>query len=322
MLTDLRKFLKQPLLISDSFGHQLLTLSKQGTSADVKNLFFDAPCPVMAIERQVAAMSQSASKQKSVLVIPIRGVISQHGSWWTEMMGGCSIDSLNRALDMALNEDRVGSVLFDHHTPGGAPFGVKEFADRVYAARSEKLMVSVSNSLMCSAGCWTGSAADRVFVSPMSQNASVGVFSMLTDETGALEMEGVKVKICRVPEGKAEGHPYEPLTQTVIDNEMTAINAIYTEFTGSLAKYRGVSVQKVKDDFGSGRCMDAKSAVSAGLADRVASFDQVLAMMQAGSVRRQSSGASAVVEAEGPKLDARDPIQLRRQMAILEAAYK
>lgn len=317
MLTELRNFLRQPLLISETFGDQLLSLARHGTSADVKNLFFDAPCPMMAVEKQVAVMPKTTSKQKSVLVIPVRGVIDQHGSWWSSMMGGNSIDSLNKALDMALNEDRVGAVLFDCHSPGGAPYGVKEFSDRVFSARSEKLMVSASNSMMCSACCWIGSSSDRVFVSPMSQNASIGVFSMLTDETGALEELGIKVKICRIPEGKAEGHPYEPLTQTTIDNENAAITVIYNEFVSSIAKYRGCTVQKVKDDFGNGRCMDAKAAVSAGLADRVASFDQVLAMMQAGSVRRQSSGAAAVVEEDGPKLDSRDSAQLLRKLNLM-----
>lgn len=321
MLTNLRHFLSQPLLLERGFIEQRLSplLNPKLEEHAVKGMFFDAPCPLMLAEKQcAAAKSAGRTDRKAVAVLPVRGVIDQHGSWFTEMMGGHSVDALSSALDICLNEDRIGSVLLDCHTPGGAPFGVKEFADKVFAARGEKLIVSVSNSMMCSAGCWLGLSADRSFVSPMSMNASVGVYSMFVDESKALEEDGIKVTVCRVPEGKAEGIPYEPLKQDAVDNEMKAITRIYDEFVSSLAKYRGMSVDDVKSKFGGGRCLDAKQAVAAGMADAVMSMDQVLLKMSAGSVRRQSTGAAAIVENEGPRMDSRDTEFLRRTLVLAE----
>jgi ClpP class serine protease len=322
MLTNLRHFLSQPLLLDRGFIEQRLhpILNATGIgSTPVKGMFFDSPCPLMLAEKQcAAAKSAGRTDRKAVAVLPVRGVLEQHGSWFSEMMGGTSVDALSAAFDMCMSEDRIGSVLFDCHTPGGTPFGIKEFGDKVFAARAEKLIVSASNSMMCSAGCWLGAAADRSFVSPMSQNASVGVYSMFVDQSKALEDEGIKVTVCRVPEGKAEGIPYEPLKPEAVDNEMRAIGRIYDEFVASLAKYRKCSVADVKEKFGGGRCMDASGAVSAGLADRVMSMDQVLMAMSAGSVRRQSTGAAAIVEDEGPRMDSRDTEFLRRTIALAE----
>lgn len=300
-MPTLRSFLTQPLLMEENWVRQnLLPIADNEINSVARGMFFNAPDPVAIVEKQcAAAVASGRTNQKAVAILPIRGVIDQHGSWFTEMMGGNSVDSMSAAFDMCMNEDRIGGIVFDCHTPGGSPFGVKEFADKVFAARSDKLIVSVSNSMMCSAGCWLGLAADRSFVSPMSLNASVGVYSMFVDQSKYFEEEGIKVTVCRIPEYKAEGIPYEPLKQDAVDNEMKAIGRIYDEFVSSLAKYRGCSVADVKDKFGNGRCMDAKQAVAAGMADGVMTLDQVIAKMQAGSVRRQSTGAAAIVDDDG-----------------------
>jgi ClpP class serine protease len=307
------------MLLEFGFAQQLLNIANSGSNADLKNLFVAAPCPRMEAERQcAAAKSAGRTDRKAVAVLPVRGVLDQHSSWMMEMMGGTSVESLSAAFEMCMNEDRIGSVMFDMHTPGGSPFGIKEISDRIFAARSEKLTVSISNSLMCSAGAWLGAAADRSFVSPMSQNASVGVYSMFIDQSKAMEEMGVTVTICRIPEGKAEGHPYEPLKPEAVQHKMASIGAIYDEFVSSMAKYRGVSVSHVKEHFGQGRCLDAKGAVAAGLADGVMSFQQLAGRMQVGSVRRQSTGAAAIVENDGPTLDSRDSDSFRRRMTVAE----
>ena len=51
----------------------------------------------------------------------------------------------------------------------------------------------------------------------------------------------------------------------------------YDRFVRAVARNRNVSLSKVKDDFGGGEMMSAKEAVAVGLADRVATFRDVIA---------------------------------------------
>ncbi len=73
-------------------------------------------------------------------------------------------------------------------------------------------------------------------------------------------------------------------------------------FERDVARGRGVSVAKVQADFGRGRSLLARDALKAGLADRIASMQQTLSRMVAGSSRRRGAralGGELVPAAEG-----------------------
>jgi ClpP class serine protease len=53
----------------------------------------------------------------------------------------------------------------------------------------------------------------------------------------------------------------------------------YDMFTGDVAQFFGVSLEKVLADFGQGRCLQAADALAAGMVDGIASLDDVRAAM-------------------------------------------
>jgi signal peptide peptidase SppA len=244
-------------------------------------------------ETQIAAIkSAGPATRKATAVLPVYGMIDQHGGYMMDLFGGCSLDYLSDAFDMCMNEDRINNILLDIHSPGGSVYGVKEMADKIYAARGTKPICAIANSMMASAAYYIGSACDRVYATPGADVGSVGVYQMHFDQSKMMDDMGIKVTIARTPEFKAEGNPFEPLPGNALDEMKSDVERIYKQFIGDVAKYRGMDIKTVDETFGKGRTVDAAKAAKAGMVNRVATFDDVKARMTAGTIR-PGSPASA-----------------------------
>lgn len=296
MLINLAQFLSQPLLIDHSYATSLAGIARLG---NIESLGEPVKNDVrMAAERQAGAAKSSGSKITAVL--PVYGMIDQRDSWVLEFLGGTSVQSLMEAVDICLNEPRITGVVFDCSSPGGSSFGVKECSDYIAKARSQVPMVSLSNCLMASACYYIGSATSRIYASPSSLTGSVGVYIEHYEESKALEQQGIKTTVIRIPEGKAEGHPAEQLSDAAMQQMMARCEEIYNQFTGDVGRYRGISQQMVKDSYGMGRCLSASDALACGMVDKIATFTEVIDQMQSGTIARslaQSGRMEGAVDA-------------------------
>ncbi len=235
-------------------------------------------------QRAASTVGSSKKKRKEVAVLSLSGPIDHRASMWLDWIGGTATDRFGAEFDAAMDDPSVKSVLIDVNSPGGSAFGVPELAAKMYKRRGEKPIVAVADAMAASAAYWVGSAADRLYVTPSGYVGSVGVFSVHEDWSQALANEGVKVTITRIPEFKAEGMPYEAATEEFLASEASDIGRIYNDFVAAVAKQRGTTPANVRETYGKGRVVDAKAAVSAGMADGVATFEQVLARMQDGKL--------------------------------------
>ena len=232
---------------------------------------------------------------KSVAVIPIHGSIVPKATMFTDISGATSIQDLRSMFADAMNDPDVGSIVFDVDSPGGQVDLIPEFAADIRAQRGRKPMLAVSNTMMASAAYWLASQADEVAVSPSSMTGSIGVFAAHDDLSAAMEQLGVKTTFISAGKYKTEGNSAEPLTEEARAHIQSLVDDAYMAFTGDVAKGRRVTVANVRNGFGEGRVLTAKAAVSAGLADRVATLEQ--------TISRAASQAAPVgaIAAELPK---------------------
>jgi ClpP class serine protease len=91
-----------------------------------------------------------------------------------------------------------------------------------------------------------------------------------------LRQLGIKPEYVSYGEYKTEGNPDEELTDESRAFLQGKVDRIGKEFEAAIAKYRGVSVGKVQKDFGRGRMLDAKTALDAGMVDRIGTFAQTI----------------------------------------------
>lgn len=222
----------------------------------------------------------------AVAVIPIYGPIFPRANLMTDMSGATDLGDVRAAFRTALADDEVSAVLLDVDSPGGVVSGVPEFAAEVRAARGQKPIVALANTLAASAAHWIASAADEFVASPSAEVGSIGVWTAHTDFSRSDEMKGIKTTLISAGKFKTEGNPYEPLSDEARDAIQADVDVFYDMFVADVAKDRGLKPSQVRSGFGEGRTVVAKAALKEGMIDRIETFEQVVARLSRTPTRR------------------------------------
>ncbi len=250
--------------------------------------------------RSARALANSRAGGGGIAVLPLYGVVTQRGNMVDDVSGPGSVSTqaFAAALQDALNDDTVGSILIDIDSPGGSVYGVSELADQIYQARGKKPIVAIANSLAASAAYWIGSAASELYVTPGGEVGSIGVYAAHQDISQALELEGINVQLISAGKFKTEASPYGPLSDEARAAIQQSVDGYYAMFTKAVSRGRGVSVAQVRDGMGQGRCVSATDALSQDMVDGVMSFDDLVRKIQKSA--RASRGASASTDIPPP----------------------
>lgn len=236
----------------------------------------------ITIEGAASPRRDSRSRGGAVAVIPVQGPIRQHGGGLFEMLfGGASTDQLADDFRSAMADEEVRAVLLDIDSPGGSVFGVSELANEIYKARGKgKPIYALANGTAASAAYWIGAAADEFYVTPSGLAGSIGVFAVHHDISEMAAKDGVKPTIISAGKYKTEGNEFEPLSDDAHGAIQARIDEYYDLFISDIAKFRGTTEAKVRNGYGEGRALTAKAALSAGLVDKVMSYQAALAKTQ------------------------------------------
>jgi capsid assembly protease len=224
-----------------------------------------------------------------VAVLPVLGTISHRMGMFSASSGGTSTEALTREFRSLLADSSVSAIVLDVDSPGGSADGIDELATEIFKARGKKPITAVANTLMASAAYWLAASADEIVVSPSAEVGSIGVLAAHEDRSALMEKLGVKVSLVSAGKYKTEGNPFEPLSDEARANIQKRVDEAYGRFVRAVARGRSVPVDTVRNGFGEGRVVSAREAVRLGMADRVATIDEVIATMPTTSA---SSAAS------------------------------
>lgn len=243
--------------------------------------------------RESVRSSGESRREKTIGLLPVHGVLEARPTWLGSLFGMSSYESLGRSFDALVADDSVKAIVLDCMSPGGMVYGCPELADKIFQARGTKPIIAVANPMAASGAYWLAAAADRLVVTPSGDVGSVGVIWEHVDFSQADEKAGVKVTVIRSQGSpyKAEGNPTEPLTDEARKNMQARADAIYKQFVGDLARFRGISTEEVQANYGQGRLVDSKLAIKSGMADRIDTLQGVVSKLNAGRIRIASSRA-------------------------------
>lgn len=219
---------------------------------------------------------RGAANTGAVALIPIMGVLTQRDSWLLQAFGGTSTQAVGRAVDQAVSDRGVHTIVLEIDSPGGEVYGTAELAQRVASARKVKPIITVANSLAASAAYWIGSQASEFVVTPSGEVGSIGVVAVHQELSRMLDEAGIATTVIRSARFKYEGNEFEPLTDAALAALQKRVDEGHGQFVGDVARGRGVSVGQAQSRFGQGRVLSARDAVAAGMADRIATIEVVL----------------------------------------------
>jgi ClpP class serine protease len=281
----------------------------------------DAPEVIAAREARPLNGARRATMRDGVAVLPLHGPIFPRANVLTETSGATSLQMLASDLQKALDDPQVRAVLLDIDSPGGAVSGVNEFAGMVRAARAVKPVAAYVGGAGTSAAYWIASAASPLVVEPTAMLGSIGVvagaeYQEAPDPRGYRQVEIVSSNaVDKHPDGAREGG--RATIRAVLDR-------IEAEFVDAVARHRNVTRGAVLSDFGRGGVKVGADAVAAGMADRVGSFEQILAELAAAGpavnvIARAAAGIGGAA-AERTRLAAIEAVALPGPDKLVAAA--
>lgn len=220
-----------------------------------------------------AGPRRAAGKEPGHLgVLPLQGVIMPRAGLMAQSSGAVSLEQWMKDFRSMMADPDIGSILLDIDSPGGDVTGIPEAAAEIRAAREDKPIHAIANSMAASAGYWLASQANTVAVTPSGWVGSIGVYSAHEDLSQFMENEGVKTTFISAGKYKVEGNPYEPLSDEARAHIQSQVDDYYSMFVNDVAKGRGVTASVVRKEYGEGRMLLAKPAKDAGMVDSVDTF--------------------------------------------------
>ena len=218
---------------------------------------------------QVDYKTYDASYHGNVGVIHISGIISRHADMLASFlgMGSAAIENIAKDFQSLLDNDEVKSIILDFDTPGGAITGVNELAEIIYKARGIKPIKAYVTGLACSAGYFLASACDEIIIDEMGQVGSIGVMRVVSKSNE----KSVIFKSSQSPMKNVEAE--SELGKAEYQSKVDYLASIFID---KVAKYRGITSDEVINRGNKGGVLVGAVAVTAGLADRLGSMDQLI----------------------------------------------
>lgn len=208
-----------------------------------------------------------------IAYIPMQGVMMKKDDPCLSMMTGetvCSTIRTRQMIRSANESPDVKSIVLLIDSPGGDVSGSFDLANDV--KNSKKSCTAYVENTCCSGAYLVASQCEKIFTNENATVGSVGVYTVLVDESVALENAGIKVHLVKTGELKGMG-----ADSTVSDEMIQA-------YQDRVDSYFGLFVNKIQnreftpeqlDEIKTAKVFIGKQAIKVGLTDGIKTIDQV-----------------------------------------------
>jgi signal peptide peptidase SppA len=242
------------------------------------------------------------------------GIIRIHGPLMRDpdlisslLFGATDMNQVAEAIQEAVAQDAVKSILLDIDSPGGTVNGTPELAQAVADAAKRKSIHAFSAGQMCSAAYWIASQCDAVYATPSARVGSIGVMLPFIDSAEKFRSQGLKVEVFAAGKFKGMGTPGVSLSEEQRALIQSDLEEVATDFKSAVLA-RG---RKIPDEAMEGQSFSARKAQRFNLAGTVKNRDEVIARLRsiAARVDTPSRTSTSMKTAEEQLTDALARIQ-------------
>lgn len=235
-----------------------------------------SPDVMPAVDLKEIAQANPVSTS-GIAVIPVYGTLVRRTLGLEAQSGLVSYSGIGTQISMALADPDIAAILLDIDSGGGEAGGAFDLADAIYTRRGQKPIWAVANDACYSAAYAFGSAADKLFVSRTGGVGSIGVIALHVDQSQADAQEGLAYSAIYAGAHKNDLSPHAPLADTAKSGLQGEVNRIYDLFIQTVSRNRQCSADFVRGT--DAALFFGPDAVTAGLADGVASISDVLTQL-------------------------------------------
>ena len=286
------RLLNTPLLLHPAKAEIILGVLSGRIGIDAS--LFDDKAPdasrFVGSERRESGGRALSRASGGVAIVPVLDTLVNRGAWLDSRSGMTSYEGIAAQIRDAASDPDVRSILLDISSPGGEASGMAGLADLIRSVRQTKPVTALVNDMAASAAYGIASAANEIVISPTSMLGSIGVVMLHADRSGELAAQGVKPTLIFAGSHKVDGNPFEPLSDAVRADLQSSVDAHYQQFLEVVGAGRGNKLSASMARATEARTFIGQEAVALGLADRIASFDEVLSAL---SQQPRPSGRNA-----------------------------
>ena len=221
-------------------------------------------------QRHQRSGSQPFAVVDGIAVIEIAGTLVHRGAWIGQSSGLTSYEGIAAQLQAALADPGVRGIALDIDSFGGEVAGAFDLADRIRAARAQKLVHAFVAEHALSAGYVLASQADRIILPRTGAVGSIGVVALHTDMSGALDQKGIAVTLIHAGAHKVDANPYQPLPEALHDQMQRELEVVRFLFAETVAAGRGDRLTHTAALATEAAVFRGADAIAAGLADELA----------------------------------------------------
>jgi len=252
--------------------------------------------------------AERLTKRGSVAILEARGPLVSRANLFTAISGATSYDIMRRDLQAALDDPSIRALVIRYDTPGGSVTGVDELAKAIRDGKANKPIVAYVEGTAASAGYWLASQSSEVVIAETAILGSIGVRAALRDTS----KKDAEAGLMEFISSNAPGKRTDLSTDEGKARIQRTVDALEGVFIATVASGRGVKPDDVIAKFGGGDVLIGSAAVAVGMADRLGSFEAVVAELAGRSpkptnIKRTAKMENEQIEAarkEGEKLGA------------------
>lgn len=307
-----RTYQLTPKRIAEHAAGQVLCLAKRGEGLTYR---LHAERPGAALNQRIRAgngadpiLDGELANEPVAFVtrVDIRGPIEQraveHGS---DGCGGGWTDGHDAIADRMCAALKLGDVVMVVDSPGGAHAGLQESLKRVLAAKAEhgRHVIVFADELIGSAAYWWAAVVgDELYLPEAGMVGSIGARAAHCSIAGALAQQGIEVTFFAWPgPGKVAWAEEKALDDIGRERGQRDTDLAGESFAKAISAARGIPLDQLvalQAD-----SLTGAAAVAAGLADGVASIDEVLgfALAQAAVSAASGEGNNMATRADSSK---------------------
>jgi capsid assembly protease len=202
-----------------------------------------------------------------IALVPIEGTLIHKGAYVGAYSGRTSYEGLQAQILRAMNNPAIKGAVFEVDSFGGELAGAFETADMIARLSAGKPTLAILTDHALSAGYLLASATRQIIVPEHGRAGSIGVVTLHTDWSAALDQQGVKVTVLSAGAHKADGSPFEALPDAVAQRITADLEAARQTFAERVGRYRGARFTAEAALATEAQDYRGHDAVSLGLAD-------------------------------------------------------
>lgn len=225
-----------------------------------------------------------------VAVIEVVGPIFRYANLFTMLSGATSTEMLAKDIRQAVDDPLVKAIVLSIDSPGGMAAGINELGNLVFEAREKKRIVAYSGGTIASAAYWIGSAAEQIVIDRTTVGGSIGAKMTILDSSGRDAKAGLRQ--IEIVSSQSPDKVLDPNQDAGKAKLQRIVDDLAQVFVETVARNRGVDVETVLANFGRGGVFVGDALVTAGMADRLGSLENVIAELSADRLPTRSSSMS------------------------------